>query len=194
MLNPQIVSSSHMTSFHGKNLPTLFSKLEYRWIIDSIAFDHMTGYCGLLSDYKKKCSDKVFVRIADGILSKVFETGIVHITGELILNYVLYVPKLQCNLLFVSKVKNDRNYSINFSQNLCVLKNSTNVKMIGSVRGISELYPLDSLSPITSNSLQVSSVGNKSSSKLSLDTDSVIMLWHFRLGHPSFLYLEKLFP
>ena len=34
----------------------------------------------------------------------------------------------------------------------------------------------------------------QSVSNPSVNKDSEIMLWHYRVGHPNFMYLEKLFP
>ena len=43
-------------------------------------------------------------------------------------------------------------------------------------------------------SQSISSFSPKYVFNSSVNKDSEVMLWHYRLGHPNFLYLEKLFP
>ena len=59
--------------------------------------------------------------------------------------------------------------------------------MIGSAKESGGLYILEENQPI----------GNKQTHASIRESDSVfnkIMLWHNRLGHPSFMYLKKFFP
>ncbi|KAG6696818.1 hypothetical protein I3842_09G168100 [Carya illinoinensis] len=70
-------------------------------------------------------------------------------------------------------------------------------KTIGSAKMCSGLYLLEVNDPPQGTTHQ--SACSVSSSPISLSVsrstnDSAIMLWHYRLGHPNFLYLEKLFP
>ncbi|KAL5779663.1 hypothetical protein ACOSQ2_010400 [Xanthoceras sorbifolium] len=116
------------------------------WIIDSGASDHMTSDSSLISDFQP-CNNGLTIKIADGSVSQVTGTGSVKISDSLVLKSVLFVPKLDCNLLSITKLTKDCNCMAKFVHNL-----------------------------FTSNS------------------DSEIMLYHYRLGHPNFMYLEKLFP
>nr|KYP71370.1 hypothetical protein KK1_010629 [Cajanus cajan] len=53
------------------------------------------------------CLNNYTVRIADGTLSKVMGKGSVIISQNITLNSILYVPKLDYNLLSISKLTRD---------------------------------------------------------------------------------------
>ena len=76
------------------------------WIIDSGAFDHMTGGSNLFSSYVP-CSNHTTVKIADGFLTPVARIGNIRLSQNLILKSVFHVPALKCNLIFVSKIRRD---------------------------------------------------------------------------------------
>ncbi|RYG47403.1 MAG: hypothetical protein EOO01_14865, partial [Chitinophagaceae bacterium] len=61
-------------------------------------------------------------------------------------------------------------------------------KMIGSARERLGLYILNQ-EPQTNPRCLVSN-----SQSLNSNEDDDIMLWHFRLGHLNFMYLQKMFP
>ena len=70
--------------------------------------------------------------------------GFVIISTDLTLNSVLYVPKLNCNLLSVSKLINDLNCAVDFRSNTCVFQDLHSGKMIGSAKGSAGLFPRSS--------------------------------------------------
>ncbi|KAK2452382.1 putative mitochondrial protein [Trifolium repens] len=159
------------------------------WIVDSGASDHMTGDKSLFHHYSP-CYDGMSVKIADGTLSKVAGTGSIILSEDIELKSVLHVPNLDCNLLSVSKLTHDLNCVAKLVSNLCEFQTLDSGRTIGSARICSGLYLLqaDQTPPRqTHNAVRVesSSQSNK---------DSAIMLWHYRLGHPNFLYLKKMFP
>ena len=59
--------------------------------------------------------------------------------------------------------------------------------MIGRARMIEGLYYLDEISFSNKKAQSFNSTS-------SISVREKIMLWHYRLGHPSFLYLKHLFP
>lgn len=65
--------------------------------------------------------------------------------------------------------------------------------MIGSVEMCVGLYLLKGNSPLYEQ-VDSSCVSNSFSNSISVSNENQVMLWHFRLGHPNFLYLEKLLP
>lgn len=85
-----------------------------RWIVDSGASDHMTGDRSLFS-FLSKYSHESTVRIADGSCSRVDGIGTITISPSLVLNSVLYVTKLDCNLLSVNKLSSDLNCEVKFA-------------------------------------------------------------------------------
>ena len=88
------------------------------WIVDSGASDHMTGDITVFNDYKS-CYGDTTVRIVDGSFSKVEGVGSVIISKEIKLAFVLFVPRLDCNLLSISKLTKDLRCITKFFSNVC---------------------------------------------------------------------------
>ncbi|KAL5812326.1 hypothetical protein ACOSQ3_027276 [Xanthoceras sorbifolium] len=144
----------------------------YSWIVDSRASDHMTGNMKLFNQFLAY-SNSPHVRIADVSLSKVMGIGSVVISTDLTFNSVLYVPKLNCNLLSVSKLIKDLNCAVDFRSNACVFQDLHSGKMIGSAKGCTGLYflevqpsPIHKASTVSSTSY-VNSVSNNESVRVS---------------------------
>ncbi|CAN1325713.1 Retrovirus-related Pol polyprotein from transposon RE2 [Linum perenne] len=98
-------------------------------------------------------------------------------TKKITLFHVLYVPKLTCNLLSISQLTSDLKCEAKFGSSGCVLQEEESGKMIGKIEVKDGLYVLST-----------GEMDNK------LSTEKDILLWHFRLGHPSFVYLERILP
>ncbi|XP_073041799.1 uncharacterized protein [Primulina eburnea] len=156
------------------------------WIIDSGESDHMTNSLNLLKLYSP-CSKNRKVRIVDGSFSPIAGKGLVQISEKIDLKSVLYVPKLNCNLLSVSKLSKDSNCRVVFCDSHCIFQSRSSGKTIGSARMVNGLYYFENILP-----------GNKIvqglSSISSLLVHDQIMVWHCRLGHPSFSYMKHLLP
>lgn len=122
--------------------------------------------------------------------------GTVKLSKDLILQFVLFVSKLDCNLLSISKVTRDYKCVIKFFNNLCEFQAMKTGRTIDSARECSGLYLITRNNSPSGQALQVGSPSFQSSlfnvSIPSLNNE--VVLWHFRLGHPNFMYLEKLFP
>ena len=138
------------------------------------------------------CSDNFTIQIIDGSLSKVVGTGFVVISKNLTLDSVLLVPNLDCNLLLVGNALMKRCVT-KFFPNHCEFQDLDLGKMIGSVEMFSELYILK-VNDNPEGQPQKALCKKHSLSISSSNNDSVIMLWHYHLGHPSFMYLKQLFP
>ena len=81
--------------------------------------------------------------------------------------------------------------------NLCVFQAVDSGKVIGSAEMHGGLYLLKE-NNLLNRQVQPSSFVSKSWSNSisvsnSVSVESQVMLWHFRLGHPNFAYVEKLF-
>ncbi|PON70009.1 LOW QUALITY PROTEIN: hypothetical protein PanWU01x14_084730 [Parasponia andersonii] len=103
----------------GNFLRALNAKCEQNsmWIVDSGAFDHMTGDETLFHSYSPSHGN-FSARIADGTLSQVAGTGSIVISKDIVLKSVLLVLKLSYNLLSISKITRDMNCVAKFS-NTC---------------------------------------------------------------------------
>ena len=165
------------------------------WIVDSGASDHMTGDANLFHTFSP-CQENLTINIADGSLSKVIGIGSISLTKNLIFNSALLVPKLDCNLLFISKLSRDKNCVAKFFSHYCVFQDLDLGKMISNAELSSRLYLFEATKTLVRQPQKpVCILQNKQSFSIVKSTsDDDVMLWHYRLGHPSFMYLEKLFP
>lgn len=146
----------------------------------------MTGDLTLFSSYSP-CPYNYTVRVADGTHSKVMGKGSVIISPHITLESVLYVPELDCNLLSISKITRDLKCVAKFSHNLCEFQILESGKTIGNAKECAGLYLLkvEKSEELKTHSYAVATVPS---------SENDVMLWHYRLGHPNFMYLEKIFP
>lgn len=121
------------------------------------------------------------------------------LTKYITLHSVLHVPSLDCNLLSVSKLNHNLNCITQFYPNLCEFQEVGSMRTIGSARLCSGLYILQLHPPRMFNLCSASKSTFESSHHQLLSSsvnkdDSEVMLWHYRLGHVNFIYLEKMCP
>ena len=165
------ISTPHMTS----------------WVIDSGASSHMTGFPSVLTSYRPETSIPD-VRIADGRSCPVLGSGQSRATSSLPLQHVLYILGFPSNLLSISAITKALHCGVFFFPHHCVFQDLDTSQRIGlgreNGRGI---YELVANSPSTG--LQALFALSASSSSLH---DS--LLWHCRLGHPSFVKLKETLP
>ncbi|KAJ9691385.1 hypothetical protein PVL29_013539 [Vitis rotundifolia] len=155
------------------------------WIIDSGASDHMINSSNMFESYLP-CPGNKRVRIADGNFSPIVGKGLIKISEGIDLKFVLHVPKLTCNPLSVSKLSRDSNCCVIFYESHCIFQDPSSGKTIGSARMINGLYYFKDNLPSNKIAQGLSSIS-------SLSVRDQIMVWHCRLGHPSFSYLKHLF-
>jgi len=102
-------------------------------------------------------------------------------------NDVLYVPGVHKNLLSVGYII-DRNHSIEFRKQSCIIRDNSNENSNNEIIGTAErmyhngLYRLQAKSVIHTESLTLEH----------LQTHNQTLLWHRRLGHLNFPSLYKL--
>jgi len=100
----------------------------------------------------------------------------------------LHVPKLSCNLLSISKISVDQKCQANFSTSDCQFQDLIMGKTIGNAKQVEGLYLIEDGYDLNRQSQRTCL------NSISIPNENKIMLWHFRLGHPSFYYLRHLFP
>jgi len=88
------------------------------WIVDTEASDHISSLANSMMDYTP-CNTTIDISMVDGTISLALGFGAVCLS-KLKLKYVLHVPGLQCNLLSVSKLTRDMNYSVTFFSSYCI--------------------------------------------------------------------------
>ena len=109
-----------------------------------------------------------------------------NISPSLCLQIVLYIPGFTCNLLSISKITLDLHCNAVFSPLVCQFQDQILGRVIESAKESSELYHfLLSISPSNKHTaLRCSTSLTRSQKKF---------LLHYRLGHPNFMYLKRLF-
>ena len=88
------------------------------WIVDSGASNY-DWRCHNFQNYTP-CSRNYIVHIVDGSLSKVVGIGSIVISKDLTRNSVLLVPNLDCNMLSISKLTQEKNCVTKFFSYHCV--------------------------------------------------------------------------
>ena len=157
------------------------------WIIDSDASDHMNNLSHLFISYTP-CSGNKKVRIADGSLSYIARQASIHLSDKIVLQSVLHVQKLYCNILSVSRLSKDSNCHVVVCASLCEFQDLNSGMMFSNARLIDNLYNFDD------NRNENKQAQGLIAGVRSIPMHDQIMLWHNTLGHPSFFYLKHLFP
>ena len=146
----------------------------------------MTDSYPLFSSYTP-CPYDIRVKVTNGTLAPVAGKGSVRISDFITLKSVLQVPTLDCNLLSVNKLLKQSNCFAKFLPSHCVFQDLSSEMTIGSAKEQGGLYCLKDNK--VSDQCYIASCNSTS-----VPENNDIMLWHWRMGHPSFKYLYRLFP
>ena len=93
------------------------------WLLDSGTSCHMTCELSLLRDVQDM--DAVLVELPNGSETLAIKKGMVHLSSNLILNNVLFVPGLNCNLISIAQLVDDNICEVTFNKRLCVIQDLT---------------------------------------------------------------------
>nr|KYP39292.1 Retrovirus-related Pol polyprotein from transposon TNT 1-94 [Cajanus cajan] len=111
-------------------------------------------------------------------------TGSVMLSPTLLLSNTLLVPSLSHKLLSVSQVTKDLNCVVLIYPSFCLLQNILTKEIIGRGTKRGGLYYMEDFSVGKAHHMYHPSNIKREQ----------ILLWHRRLGHPSFEYLKHVFP
>jgi len=103
------------------------------WIIDLGATDHMTCDPHKFNNFSPNCSKTAIIN-ANGISSPIEGVGTISLSPSLSIFDVLFVPTLNCNLLFVSKLTKSHYCDALFYPTHCFFQNIHSKEKIGSGR------------------------------------------------------------
>ena len=155
---------------------TINEESDPNFYVDSGATTHMTNKGGNLISKPYFGTDTVFV--GNGQSLPITHTGkalLKTTQGKLHLNNVLVVPKLKKNLLSVSQLIDDNSCTFEFNKNGFVIKDQTHqILAKGHKKG--SLYALEG------GKIEALATVKEASSEV----------WHARLGHPNFKFLQIL--
>ncbi|KAA8545399.1 hypothetical protein F0562_020183 [Nyssa sinensis] len=148
------------------NTSDLFT--EGRWLIDTGASHHVTGYMKLLIDIHEKSS--VTIGLPNGAQIIATKHRKARVGENIILQNVLFVPSLRCNLISVGQLMRELNCVVTFSPNLCVIQDRSTKNLIGVGELEDGVYYLRT---------------RKGEKALRVTSSIRGELWHRRMGHPS---------
>ena len=109
----------------------------------------MTGAFGVFSTYQSATSTH------NVTCSEVSDLGTTHLSPDMSLSFVLFVPQFSFSLLFINKITRSLNCFVTFYSSHCVLKDLKTKRKIGTGHEAGELYYFDFDSP--TRALQTSS-------------------------------------
>ena len=127
-----------MTAFGP--LQSSSARLNGKWIIDTGCNHHVTGDLTYLTDLSNITSCSVGLPDGQDVVSS--KEGTVKLTDKIILQHVLYVPKLDCNLISVSQLSDDLNCEVITNSDLCAIQDRHTRKVIGTGDSKDGLYYL----------------------------------------------------
>ena len=140
----------------------------FSWIIDIGASHHVTGTESCLTDthHISQC----LVGLPNGAHAIATKAGRVLLTDGLILEHVLFVPQLHCNLISVSQLIDDSKCLLQFTDSLCAIQDLRSGSLIGAGERKDGLYYFRRIPTVCA---------------VTVPEISDFELWHHRLGHPS---------
>ena len=128
------------------------------------------------------------VQVANGTPMPISGIKNVSLSPTLSMSSVLLAPSLSNSLLSISKITKHLNCSVTFYSTYCVFQDNLTKITIGIAKKRRGLYHFEGARELQSKSNYVFQVARETSNR------KKILLWQNRLGHPSFAYLEHLFP
>lgn len=146
-------------------------------IIDTGASHHMTGNISLLIDIYD--ISPASVTFPDGTASRATKQGTLVLSPDYSLYAVLYVPNFTCTLISVSKLLKQTGCIAIFTDTLCLLQDRFSRTLIGAGEEHEGVYYFTDVTVGRAN-------------RTTADQVSTSILWHRRLGHPSYKVLASL--
>ncbi|KAJ4758369.1 Retroelement pol polyprotein-like [Rhynchospora pubera] len=163
------IQANSSVSGAGASSQKLYGRIpNLRWIIDSGASHHMTGNYGCIDDI---CDIKpTIVSLPNGEQIVTKHEGNVVLNEGLVLQKVLYVPSLDCNLISVNQLIKTSSCFITFTNEICVIQDHNTRMLIGVGEQRDGVYYYHQVASAKGFHMR----GNES-----------YELWHRRMGHPS---------
>ena len=188
-------STSHSTPLAGNLKHSIFSaELVNRsafggstWVLDIGASDHIACSLSLFQSYI--VVSHCVVELPNGESAHVTHISTVKLSNSLNLEHVLCVPSFSFNLVSISQITQHLPLCLVFLSQFCFIQDLSCWRMIGVGEVQHNLYLLQNSTHRTPPSLSDYLSTNKlpkSALSTSISNKDMSILWHFRLGHPSF--------
>ena len=164
------------------------------WILDSGATNHMSYDLNLFSSYHKiTAHDNNTITIPDGTSVHIKHVGSVNLNHHIILQNVLHVPNFHFHLISISKLCEDLNCTISFTNNSCCIQAPSLNRPIQLGRLKKGLYYYQNDTPSTPNSTSIiaSTLYSCNSAQSNIN---LAKLWHLRIGHAPFSVIKHVQP
>ena len=153
--------------------------------LDSGATDHWTSFLEHFIFYAP-CVSNEKVQVVNDPLAPITSKGQIAPFYDFALHNVLHVPKLSYNLLSISKITRELHCKVIFLPESVCFQDMSSRRTIVIAQHSGGLYILDD-DTFGSSFSRASLLPCFSTSKHDC------MLWHFRLSHPNFRYMQYLF-
>ncbi|KAJ9544703.1 hypothetical protein OSB04_024410 [Centaurea solstitialis] len=149
----------------------------HKWYLDSGCSKHMTGRKELLSNYKEEYGGSV--KFGNNELSPVVGHGDI-VCKDITINNVAHVEGLNHNLFSIGKFC-DKDLEVNFNKRRCAVRTEWGRELLVGTRK-TNLYTIKLRHM----------VANKSQCLITKKSSHQSLLWHRRLSHLNYRYLDRL--
>ncbi|KAJ1401903.1 Retrotransposon gag domain [Sesbania bispinosa] len=131
ILTPEVIQRLLSLVEPAKSCTETLSSKEppFKWLIDSGASHHMTRSLDVMSKLETIVPSPV--GLPNGVQTTALKRGSVVLGLSFVLEDVLYVPNLSCNLIYVTQLIHSKNCHVTFTDKLCVIQDLTSRIMIG---------------------------------------------------------------
>ena len=165
------------------------------WLMDSGATNHITSDTSTMSQ-KSDYYGGEQLRVGNGQGLNIHHIGSTNY-GSLALKNILHVPSITKNLLSIAKIISDNDVIVEFNSCFVFVKDKFSGKVLLQGKLEDGLYKVNFQGgpPISHQPGSFVAIsGQKKNSPHCFVSDlSSTQLWHFRLGHPTSLILNKVF-
>ncbi|KAJ9565585.1 hypothetical protein OSB04_001551 [Centaurea solstitialis] len=149
----------------------------HKWYLDSGCSKHMTGRKELLSNYKEEYGGSV--KFGNNELSPVVGHGDI-VCEDITINNVAHVEGLNHNLFSIGKFC-DKDLEVNFNKRRCAVRTEWGRELLVGTRK-TNLYTIKLRHMLA----------NKSQCLITKKSSHQSLLWHRRLSHLNYRYLDRL--
>ena len=177
-----IVNTIHMVSnaSYSSSLSVSSGMSPSSWLMDSTYYNHTTPYLSLFSQLEP-APYPLNIRTANGSIIFGHNIGSIS-TSNLSVPGVFNVPNLSYNLFFVGQLVK-LGYCINFDYSGCIVQDTRTRQEVETGPRIGYMFPMDNLHlPPVALDFVIAAISSIHS----------LALWHARLGHASFSWVQHL--